>query len=402
MDSYQEAALRIFRYSITSAGFVASAHKHDNYSRVWARDAMLTGLAALWAAADDLLPAFEASILTLSRHQHALGAIPSNVASDTNGQKTAVSYGGLVGRVDATTWWIIGAAAYIAYTQNETLKTALLPNIQRAFAILKCYEFNNRGLMYVPLGGNWADEYVTQGYTLYDQLLRLWALQAAAQVWKNEEWQEAAAALRNLLQKNYWLQGGDVAATNADFYHHIAMQKATYRPYWYSSLSPAGYDMRWDMPANALALLLDMGTAAQYDALENYLHDLHQSFGHWLLPVFSPAIFPADKDWGLLKENYAYRFKNEPFHFHNGGAWFIFLGLLGLGLKKQGRHHTAQAILEAMQAALQREQPQPFTFYEYWNPKNQQHGGTAALCFSAAGYLYASCEISNDWNILLL
>jgi hypothetical protein len=38
------------------------------------------------------------------------------------------------------------------------------------------WEFNNKGLLYVPLSGNWADEYITDGYVLYDQLLRfgLW------------------------------------------------------------------------------------------------------------------------------------------------------------------------------------------------------------------------------------
>ena len=29
----------------------------------------------------------------------------------------------------------------------------------------------------MPTSGNWADEYPIEGYTLYDQVLRLWALQ---------------------------------------------------------------------------------------------------------------------------------------------------------------------------------------------------------------------------------
>jgi hypothetical protein len=40
----------------------------------------------------------------------------------------------------------------------------------------EAWEFNNKGLLYVPLSGNWADEYITDGYVLYDQLLRVWAL----------------------------------------------------------------------------------------------------------------------------------------------------------------------------------------------------------------------------------
>jgi hypothetical protein len=28
------------------------------------------------------------------------------------------------------------------------------------------------------MSGNWADEYITDGYVLYDQLLRVWALKS--------------------------------------------------------------------------------------------------------------------------------------------------------------------------------------------------------------------------------
>ena len=38
----------------------------------------------------------------------------------------------------------------------------------------------------MPLSGNWADEYITDGYVLYDQLLRVWALKSYNYFAKND------------------------------------------------------------------------------------------------------------------------------------------------------------------------------------------------------------------------
>ncbi|MBK7466490.1 MAG: hypothetical protein IPJ43_06555 [Saprospiraceae bacterium] len=55
----------------------------------------------------------------------------------------------------------------------------LKPAIYKCLNVLEIWEYNSRGLIYTPLGGNWADEYPTSGYTLYDNVLRYWALREA-------------------------------------------------------------------------------------------------------------------------------------------------------------------------------------------------------------------------------
>ena len=56
----------------------------------------------------------------------------------------------------------------------------MLPVMEKTLFLLGAWEFNNRGLLYVPETGDWADEYIHNGYVLYDQLLYLQALRTMA------------------------------------------------------------------------------------------------------------------------------------------------------------------------------------------------------------------------------
>ncbi|MBP7273767.1 MAG: hypothetical protein KA974_07985 [Saprospiraceae bacterium] len=376
-------AITVIRQAIIPQGIMASAHATDNYNRVWSRDAVMTGIAGAIAGDEEIIQAFRNTICTLVENQSEVGQIPSNVAFDTHGNVTHVSYGSLVGRTDATIWWIIGACVCIHCTTDDALKQTLHQPIAKTFALLKAWEFNNRGLIYVPLGGNWADEYVTQGYVLYDQLLRLWALEAAAKIYHSKEYDEQAKTLRQIIKYNYKFH----QHTDIPVYHPSAFAKAQTVPFWWCSFSPSGYDTRWDMAANAFALLLDIGKKEDYQAVDSYLYFLNEVFSHWLLPAFYPVIKPESEDWRLLEDNYSYRFKNEPYHFHNSGAWIIFLGWLALGLKRQHFDTTISHIAKDVTQALQSEKPS-YSFYEYWNPQSRQPGGVAKLCFSASGTIF--------------
>ncbi len=151
---YRQEALEIIRKAITEEGLLASAQQRDNYARVWARDSMMTGFAGMLADDKTIVDALEWSILTLVGQQAENGQIPSNVI---NGK---ASYGTHVGRTDATTWWVAMTCEYLLKYPNEELKQTLLPKIEKALSCLKTWEYNQRGLLYSPLGGNWADEYV--------------------------------------------------------------------------------------------------------------------------------------------------------------------------------------------------------------------------------------------------
>lgn len=371
---FKEKAIQVIKEAISQEGLLASYQKVDNYARVWSRDSMMTGFAGILINDRDIIEALEKSIFTLVHFQAENGQIPSNVG---NGK---ASYGNLVGRTDATTWWIITTCEYLLKFGNEETKNNLKPRIKKALDCLKTWEYNQRNLLYSPLGGNWADEYVTSGYTLYDNVLRYWALKNAAVLFEDADLKEKADLTKILIEENFRKN-----PSTSSKYHQTAYKKATEKPYFWASLNANGYDDRFDLAGNALALFLDFDI--NLDTFSNFLIGLNKEFDHWMLPVFYPIIFPKDADWKLLENNYSYDFKNQPYHFHNGGSWPIFLGWLCLGLKKKGLTEIPELILKEYEKQLQ---DKGSDFKEYYSTDELLPLGTDKLCFSAAGYLLMS------------
>jgi hypothetical protein len=172
-------------------------------------------------------------------------------------------------------------------------------------------------------------------------------------------------------------------------YHPTARQNAPENPpYWVAALAPNGYDTRFDMAGNALAEYLHIGTPEITRNLNDWLTERATAQNNWLLPVFYPIIQQNDPDWHLLHNNFAYSFKNYPYHFHNGGCWFVWLGFLGMALRKNNCTITADHIAKQIHDSLSTENP-PFTFYEYRATDTFECGGMPNLCFSAAGSLFS-------------
>ena len=164
--AYAQANALLHR-CLTVDGFLASPSKQDNYRRIWARDGVIISLAALMTEDIELTRACKSTLSTLARYQGPYGVIPSNVDTVTE----RVSYGGTTGRVDASLWFIIGCTEYWLATGDDDFIAELLPVLEKTRFLLGAWEFNNRGLIYVPQAGDWADEYLHSGYVLYDQLL---------------------------------------------------------------------------------------------------------------------------------------------------------------------------------------------------------------------------------------
>ena len=166
-------ALGLLRASLTPSGFLASPTDRTNYRRVWARDGVICGLAGLASGEDDLAGGLRDTLGTLGAHVGPQGQIPSNVPVGGGGE---VSYGGLAGRVDAGPWFVLGVALYSRVTDDRAFADRMVEPVTGALGLLDAWEFNARGLVYVPQSGDWADEYDLHGYLLYDQVLRLAAL----------------------------------------------------------------------------------------------------------------------------------------------------------------------------------------------------------------------------------
>ena len=386
-----DQAIQLLRNCCTADGFLASLTEHDNYRRIWARDGVITGLAALLREEQDLINTFKQTLLTLARYQGPHGEIPSNV--DTLCER--VSYGGTTGRIDADLWFVIGCAEYWTATEDAEFIDAMFPVLEKVRHLLGAWEFNNRGLLYVPPAGDWADEYLHSGYVLYDQLLYLQAHRSFCALHHHihnsidHRLLEKKDRLKHLIQANYWFRDGDNIPD--DVYHEVLYCKARGAAphcagyYWLPFFSPTGYGYRFASFANVLVSLLDIADEDQRQAVDAFVGGLGVDEMP-LLPAFHPVIQPVDDDWKELQMTFSYSFKNKPYEFHNGGLWSMISGFYVADLAKRGQTEQANKYLAAIHRANKRDSENTdWGFYEYLHGQTLQPGGTRHQAWSAAG-----------------
>lgn len=383
-------AIELLKKVSSSEGFLASAQNISNYKRVWARDGVICGLAALAAGDDDLITTFRKTLETLANNQHYNGTIPSNVM--TNGDVVEVSYGGLAGRVDAVTWFVIGICQYAFYKNDITFVKKYEGNIQKCLQLLEAWEFNNKHLLYVPLSGNWADEYITDGYVLYDQLLRIWALRSYNYFAKDNS---VAAKIEKITEQ---LEINFTPNSVGEKYHERAYNEANVQEFMPCSFSPAGYKIQFDAFANSLALYLNIGNQNFQKSILEHAVKLSNERPLKLIPAFWPPIEESDLDWNLLRNNCKYEFRNYPNEFHNGGSWSMVNGFFGLALLAKEKGDEANDILNAINEANAVEN---FSFYENFNTETKAPNGVPFCAWSAAAAVMLHQSIHTNFKFLV-
>lgn len=383
-------AIELLQKVSTDRGFLASAENTSNYQRVWARDGVICGLAALASGNEKLIETFRNTLETLANNQHYLGTIPSNVLVLED--KNEVSYGGLAGRVDAVTWFVIGVCQYAIYKSDIQFLLKFKPQVEKCMHLLEAWEFNNKHLVYVPLSGNWADEYITDGYVLYDQLLRIWALKSYNYFEKSE------AVFSKINQITKQVEVNFIPHSGGEKYHERAYNDVLFGNYMPCSFSPSGYKTQFDTFANSLAVLLNIGSSSFQDAILTAALNLASSTKLGLVPAFWPPIFENDAHWNLLKNNCKYEFRNYPNEFHNGGSWPMVNGFFGLALASKSHMQSARLILEKINEA---NAIANFSFYENFNTMTTKPNGVSYCAWSAAATVLLHQSIKNDFKFLI-
>ncbi len=387
--AYQKA-IQLLHDVASPNGFLASAENTSNYKRVWARDGVICGLSALASGDEKLIETFKKTLQTLANNQHQVGTIPSNVLISDD--KNEVSYGGLAGRVDAVTWFVIGICQYAFYKKDVDFVAQYDLEIEKCLALLDAWEFNNKHLLYVPLSGNWADEYITDGYTLYDQLLRVWALKSYNYFAKSDLITLKINNITKLIETNF------LPNSNGEKYHERAYNEMKFNDFMPCSFSPSGYKTNFDAFANSLVVLLNIGSAESQDKILNYSLSLASETKLGLLPAFWPPIFETDEHWNLLKNNCKYEFRNFPYEFHNGGSWSMVNGFFGLALHSKSKTYETIAILEKINHANAIKE---YSFYENFNTNTQEPNGVAFCAWSAAAAVLVHQSVYHNFKILV-
>jgi len=389
-DGYARA-VALLHACKTPDGFVASPTKSRNYRRIWGRDGTIVSLAALLTGDAELVETARRTFETLAGHQGPHGEIPSNVDPATE----YISYGSTTGRVDADLWFIIGCGEYWQATGDNDFLENLLPVLEKVRFLLGAWEFNNRGLIYIPLTGDWADEYLHNGYVLYDQLLYLQAQRTLARIHsavhgsRNYALEEKISRLHHLIRANYWFDGDGIPN---DAYHEIlyrkGLQAATHSAgrHWLPAFSPSGYGYRFDAFANVLASLLGVADVRQCGKVDEFIVECVVAEDFPLLPAFYPVIKPLDEDWEHLQVMFSYTFRNKPFEFHNGGLWPMVTGFYVADLARRQHSGQARRYLQAVHRAnALTMNGEEWGFPEFVHGRNFTPGGTLHLGWSAAG-----------------
>ena len=388
-DIFYNKSIELLHEVATVNGFLASAENTSNYQRVWARDGVICGLAALASNDKKLIEAFEKTLETLAKHQHKIGTIPSNVLITED--EIEVSYGGLAGRVDAVTWFVIGVCQYGFYMDDFDFVQKYSLEIEKCLTLLESWEFNNKHLLYVPLSGNWADEYITDGYVLYDQLLRVWALKSYNHFVKRDEITTKISEIITQIEINF------MPNSTGEKFHQRAYDELIFQDFMPCSFSPSGYKLQFDAFANALVLLLNIGTTEFQNKIIQYSSQLAAETKLGLLPAFWPPVFPEDEHWNLLKSNCKYEFRNFPYEFHNGGSWSMVNGFFGLALLSKSEIEKAFFILENVNKA---NATVDFSFYENFNTNTKEPNGVAYCAWSAAASILVHQSLHNNFKFL--
>jgi hypothetical protein len=401
-----DKAVEQLRACVTPHGFLASPTRVANYRRVWARDGSIIGLAGLLTGETDLIDACRCTLETLAAHQGPHGEIPGNVDPETG----RVSYGGSVGRVDGNLWFLICCGQYWRKTQDHEFLEKHIETIAKVQSLLGAWEFNNRGLLYIPLTGDWADEFLQHGYVLYDQLLYLQAQRELGAIYRHDngstdhQLEERIARLRHMIHDNYWFFPG--AEVPADVYHEVLYVKGRKAEphregnYWMPFFSPAGYGYRFDAFANVLVSLLDVAEENQRKEVDDYITKMFEKGcckDVWLIPAFHPVITPKDETWDELQMSFSYSFKNQPYEYQNGGMWPMIVGFYVADLARRGQDKRAKRYLEGIyRAAASNYEGEDWSFPEYINGKTFEPGGTPHLGWTAAGAIIAHHAVQGE------
>lgn len=380
----KEKALNVLHQATCKYGILAlpdQGTEVENYTRVWARDSIMAGLVGLDYKDTILIDGLKNSLNTLKNHQSTFGIIPSNVSIS---KIPKVSYGGTAGRVDATLWYIIGVLKYLEYNQDNTFKNKHLSHLRKALDVCTIWEFNHKHLIYTPLSGNWADEYPIHGYTLYDNCLRLWGLELYSVLIEDDDTvKDKVEQVRLAIKSNFLLNNQNQVPK----YHSLLYDRTIAlgsKPYFAAGFNPSRYFTMFDAGGNGLALMLGLMEKEEVPNFTAYLSSIFKEIKIDLMPAFWPVIDDTHELYSDLKSNFAYSFKNHPYHFHNGGIWPIMNGWLAKGLSKYGENEIVEKMKKGYLKIAQKED---FKFSEYISSDSLQPGGKAPLCYSASGAL---------------
>lgn len=373
--NWLEKSRNVLREACTPWGIKASLTTQENYGAIFTRDAVMVGIAGILLKDEVIIEGLRNTLHYLKQLQGAQGQITSNFRVKDE-EIVKVSYGTLSPKIDSCTWYLIGVG--LMAKEGYIEKDDFYESVEKTINLLEGIEFNNKDLMYIPKGGNWADEYIYEGYILYDQLLRLWGLQLLANIYQKTAWKNKAASINKTIAEAY---------------------KEDNNAYYNSSFYPGGVFKKFDLAAHSVAGII---LKDDDDFFNNALSWITTTFldEDKLPTAFYPEIKEGDPEWDMLSKYFLFRFKNMPHHFHNGGIWWIWLGWLSVALSLWNKDEALDTLFKTASNYLDKNANQ-FDFDEYIAADTMQPNGTKQLAYTATGIVFLSLAKNGyDFSVL--
>ncbi len=358
-------AVTLLRALSGPRGIHASQASTANYRAIFSRDGVMAGLAGLLLGDAAITAGLVHTLEGLRETQGAQGQIASNFEL-RDGAPPLVSFGSLAPRIDGATWYLLGVA--LAARRGVVAAGDFEDSVRAAVRVLDALEYNGRHLIYIPTGGNWADEYIYDGYILYDQVLRAWALRLLGETYGETTWMRKAGHIAARIEEAFRPDLSNAAC------HPIA------------SFTPVGRRDIFDLAACSLLTLSDLAPGMG-DAALDWITATFLDVGA-LPPAFHPVIHPGDPDWDALSRYHLHGFRNHPHEYHNGGIWPIWLGWLSLALAHRGRADALATLTSLTAAHLTR--TTSYGFEEYFHGVTGASLGTPQMAYSATGVVFMS------------
>ncbi|GAC1657876.1 MAG: hypothetical protein NVS4B3_24850 [Gemmatimonadaceae bacterium] len=381
VDARYREAVALLRALSGSHGIRASASHRTNYRAIFTRDAVMAGVAGLLIEDAAITDGLVQTLTHLRQLQGPQGQVASNYELSADGS-VRVSFGTLAPRIDAATWYLIGVA--LGARARVLDPTLFRESVRAVVDLLAALEYNERHLIYLPPGGNWADEYVYEGYTLVDQVLRAWGLRLLASTYEEPAWARKAALIERAIEFNYW---PTAVAEGATVHFHSPVVAALINPGRVHPVASFSPTRSWDIFDLAACTLLGVSGVAPRIGSASLDWIVERFLGRSELPpVFHPVIDETHPDWPALSRHFLFEFRNRPYEYHNGGIWLIWVGWLALALARTHRGadlHRLQRVVEERLGPIAE-----FQFDEFLHGKTGMPGGTTGMAYSAAGVVF--------------
>ena len=188
--------------------------------------------------------------------------------------------------------------------------------------------------------------------------------------------------VKTIIENNFFYRKDDANWYAANMIHQ---KEEVPKGFWWMGFNPAQIYPQFDLQANALAILLKIGTEEQQKSTLDFIQNLLEE-KNTMLPSFWPAVEYKDREMDEIKNNFAYRFRNKPGEFHNAGLWPVWNGLMCAAFKFSGNEKLQQNLRERMIETVAKND---FEMNECYNANTNTACGVHECAWSAAGIIFS-------------